>query len=168
MSFIEVGDQFLALSDERTQSQDESDALARYRRPTCPLPTASFVVEATDYLWLRGGAMKYALLIYPGAIADGEQPPDEEQQSIVAEYTALPGARRPRRRAAAAAGDRDDRAGAGREDADHRRAVRRHQGGARRLLPARGRRPRRALELAARIPAARMGGAVEVRPLVER
>src|SRR5262249_34922090 len=37
----------------------------------------------------------------------------------------------------------DDRAGEGRRDADHRRPVRRDEGGARRLLLSRGRRPRR-------------------------
>ncbi len=40
-------------------------------------------------------------------------------------------------------GDCHHRTGAGRQDADHRRAVRRHQGGAGRLPPLRGRRPRR-------------------------
>ena len=59
---------------------------------------------------------------------------------------------------------RDDRARAGREDADHRRAVRNDEGGARRLLPLRGRRPRRRDRAGRADPAARLGGAVEVRP----
>jgi hypothetical protein len=56
---------------------------------------------------------------------------------------------------------------AGRQDADHGRSVRRDQGGARRLLLFEADDLDAAIELAARIPAARMGGAIEVRPLVE-
>ena len=42
-----------------------------------------------------------------------------------------------------------------------------HQGGARRLLLFEADDLDAAIELAARIPAARMGGAIEVRPIVE-
>src|SRR5918996_5494561 len=52
-------------------------------------------------------------------------------------------ARHDRRGPAAALGDRDHGPGRGRSHADHGRTVRRHQGGPRRLLPVRGRRPRR-------------------------
>ena len=75
-----------------------------------------------------------------------------------------PDAGRDTRPAPAAARDRDDRARAGRPDAHHRRPVRRDQGGARRLLHLRGRRPRRGDRAGgARSRRARMGGAIEVR-----
>jgi hypothetical protein len=114
--------------------------------------------------------MKYALLIYPGSMSDTwEQLPEEEQRSIVGEYVAL-----------------SQEAGVlGAEQlqpADSATTVRVADGktlttdgpfantkevlGGLYLLEADD--LDRALELAARIPAARMGGAVEVRPLVER
>ena len=111
--------------------------------------------------------MQYALLIYetPGSY-DGLGTPS--RRAITAEYLAIrddprvvggahlqPPSRRPRRCAAR------------RRDARHRRPVRRHEGGLRRLVPVEADDLDAAIEVAARIPAARMGGSVEVRPVVE-
>ena len=115
--------------------------------------------------------MKYALLIYPGrSTEEYERMPEEERQSILGEYDALVrGARRLRRRATAAAGERDRPSGwrtARTLTTDGPFADTKEILGGLYLLEADDLDV--ALELAARIPAARMGGAVEVRPLVER
>jgi hypothetical protein len=114
--------------------------------------------------------MKYALLIYPGnAQQEAERLSAEEQRSIVDEYTALmqePGVLR----------------GAQLQPPESATTIRVENGktlttdgpfantkeilGGLCLLEAEN--LDRALEIAARIPAARLGGAVEVRPLVER
>jgi hypothetical protein len=114
--------------------------------------------------------MRYALLIYPGRAAEEyERLSDEEQRSILGEYLAL----------------RQEPGVLGAEQlqpAESATTVRVQDGktlttdgpfadtkeilGGLYLLEADN--LDRALELAARIPAARMGGAVEVRPLVER
>jgi hypothetical protein len=114
--------------------------------------------------------MRYALLIYPGPMAEGdERLPDEEQRSIRGEYLAL--AQEP--------GMLD---GGRLQPPESTTTVRVEDG---RVLTTDG--PFAdtkevlggfclleadnldlALELAARIPAARMGGAVEVRPLAEQ
>ena len=114
--------------------------------------------------------MKYAMLIYPGEPAsDSEQMSDEAQASILAEYMAL--AREP----GALGGERL-------QPAESATTVRVQDGrtlttdgpfantkevlGGFFLLEAEN--LDRALEFAARIPAARLGGAVEVRPIAER
>ena len=119
--------------------------------------------------------MKYMLLIHQG---DAPTPRDQEawqrlsedeQKAVYADYQAInqtpgvtPG------HAAGAARDGDHGAGGGRQDADHRRPVRRHVkealGG---YLLFEADDLDAAIELASRIPAARLGGAVEVRPVVE-
>ncbi len=114
--------------------------------------------------------MKYALLIYPGEMAgEFERLSEEEPRSIVGEYMAL-------RQEAGVLGSEQlqppesattVRVADGKTlttdgpFADTKEVV-----GGLYLLEADD--LDRALELAARIPAARMGGAVEVRPLVER
>ena len=89
--------------------------------------------------------MQYMLLIYSGEATNGfENLSEAEQQAIMGEYYAIsetPGVSggnqlQPSR-------DRDHRPRRGRPGPDHRRALRDDQGGPRRLLPARGRRPRR-------------------------
>jgi hypothetical protein len=114
--------------------------------------------------------MKYALLIYPGELAEEfERMPEEEQSSIVAEFLALmdePGV------LGAEQLQPPDSATTVREEngktlmtdgpfADTKEIL-----GGIYLLEADD--LDRALDLAARIPVVRMGGAVEVRPLVER
>lgn len=114
--------------------------------------------------------MKYALLIYPGSSAEHyERMTDEERRSVTEEYEAL----------------MHERGVLGAEQlqpAESATTVRLEGGrtlttdgpfadtkeilGGLYLLEADD--LDRALELAARIPALRMGGAVEIRPLVER
>jgi hypothetical protein len=114
--------------------------------------------------------VKYALLIYPGELtSSSEQLSEEERQSILAEYMAL----------------LEERGVLGAEQLqppESATTVRVEDGktlttdgpfanakeilGGLYLLEADN--LDRALEIAARIPAARLGGAVEVRPLVER
>ena len=114
--------------------------------------------------------MKYALLIYPGrSLEEFERLPIEERQSILSEYLAL--------------AEEPEVVGSGQlQPPESSTTIRLEDGktlttdgpfadtkeilGGLYLLEARD--LDRALELAARIPAARMGGAVEVRPLVER
>jgi len=114
--------------------------------------------------------MKYALLIYSGrAMEEYERQPEEVRQSVMAEYRAL--------------GQEPGVFGAQQlQPAESATTVRVEDGktlttdgpfadtkeilGGLYLVEADD--LDRALELAARIPAARMGGAVEVRPLVER
>ena len=71
------------------------------------------------------------------------------------------------RHAAAAARDRDDRARQDGKTLTTDGPFVDDQGGARRLLLFEADDLDAAIELAARIPAARMGGAIEVRPIVE-
>jgi hypothetical protein len=114
--------------------------------------------------------MKYALLIYPGEMtSEFEGFTAEEQESIVGEYLALldePGV------LGAAQLQPPESATTVRTDdgktltTDGPFSNTKEILGGLYLLEADD--LDRALELAARIPAARMGGAVEVRPLVER
>ena len=114
--------------------------------------------------------MKYALLIYPGRSREGyERLPEDEQRAITGEYLAL-------RQEAGVLGAEQL------QPPESATTVRVEDGrtlttdgpfadtkeilGGLYLLEADN--LDRALELAARMPASRMGGAVEVRPLVER
>jgi hypothetical protein len=113
--------------------------------------------------------MKYALLIYPGALEEYERLPEETRQSITGEYVAL--AQEPGVLGAEQLQPAESATTVRVEDgrtlttdgpfADSKEIL-----GGVYLLEADN--LDRALDLAARIPAARMGGAVEVRPLVER
>ena len=114
--------------------------------------------------------MKYLLQNYPGrSMEEFERLSADEQQAIVEEYLAIgqsPGVvggeqLQPVETATTV------RVQNGR-DAAHGRSVRRREGAPGRLPPVEADDLDAALEIAARIPAARMGGAVEVRPLVER
>jgi hypothetical protein len=114
--------------------------------------------------------MKYALLIYSNYPPGGfDQLPEDEQQAILGEYLAI------RQSSGVYAGEQL-------QPAESATTVRVENGqtlttdgpfpemkelfGGFLLLEAQN--LDEALELAARIPAARMGGAVEVRPIVER
>jgi hypothetical protein len=113
--------------------------------------------------------MKYALLIYPGELtSDSEQVSEDEREAIQGEYLALakePGvfgsARLQPAQSATTVRVEDGKALL----TDGPFANTKEIVGGVCLLEADN--LDRALELAARIPAARMGGAVEVRPLVE-
>jgi len=114
--------------------------------------------------------MKYALLIYPGELtSDSERWSEEERQSIVGEYMALlqePGVLgaeqlQPVESATTVRVEDGKTLTTDGPFADTKEFL-----GGLYLLEADN--LDRALDLAARIPAARMGGAVEVRPLVER
>jgi len=114
--------------------------------------------------------MKYALLIYPGDLtSDSERFTEQEQRSIVGEYMALmeePGVLgaaqlQPPESATTIRVENGRTLATDGPFADTKEIL-----GGLYLLEAND--LDRALELAARIPAARMGGAVEVRPLVER
>ena len=114
--------------------------------------------------------MKYALLIYPGrSMQEYERMSEEERQSILGEYDALLreagvfGAEQLQPPESATTVRVED----GRTlTTDGPFADTKEILGGLYLLEADD--LDRALELAARIPAGRMGGAVEVRPLVER
>ena len=112
--------------------------------------------------------MKYALLIYPGAGGGDERLPEDERQSILGEYRAIatPGV-----------------VGAERLQPPESATTVRVEGGKTLMTDGPFADTKEilggiclleaddldvALEMAARIPAARMGGAVEVRPLAER
>ena len=114
--------------------------------------------------------MKYALLIYPGELtSDSEQLSEEERRSILSEYLAL--VEEPGVLGAAQLQPPESATTVRVEDgktlmtdgpfADTKEIL-----GGLYLLEVDN--LDRALELAARIPAVRLGGAVEVRPLVER
>ena len=113
--------------------------------------------------------MKFMMQIFQGeALEAWASLSEEEQQGITAGYAAInetpgvtPGEWLSQPAEATTVRVRD---GAHRH---HRRAVRGDEGGARRLLHVRGRDLEAAIALAARVPALRFGGAVEVRPLVE-
>ena len=119
--------------------------------------------------------MKYMLLIHQGTTPTPRDPEawatlsEEEQQAVFADYQAInqtPGVTsgqqldEPR--------DGDDGPRAGRQDPDHRRAVRRAEGG-RRRVPVLSRPTtwtvRSSWPRGSRRPG--MGGAIEVRPIVE-
>ena len=119
--------------------------------------------------------MKYMLLIHQGTTPTPRDPEawatlsQEEQSAVFADYQAInqtpgvtPG------RADGGARDGDDRARAGRPDAHHRRPVRRRS--RRRSAATSSSRPTTSTPRSRsrrRMPAARMGGAIEVRPIVE-
>jgi hypothetical protein len=114
--------------------------------------------------------MRYALLIYPGtAREDYDRLPDDEQRSITDEYMALmqePGVLgaeqlQPAESATTIRVENGQTLTTDGPFADAKEIL-----GGLYLLEADN--LDRALELAARIPAARLGGAVEVRPLVDR
>jgi hypothetical protein len=118
--------------------------------------------------------MKYVLLIQQGDTPTPDSPEEwarlseEEQSAVYSDYQAVnqtPGVTLGP--LAAAARDGNDRSRAGRQDADDGRAVRRGQGSARRLARLRRRRPGCGIGPASHIPAARMGGSVEIRPVKE-
>ena len=144
---------------------DKAGALTLLCSAACRFRARPFVVETTHDR--RRRHVKYALLIYGDERRVGRRCSEDEQQAIYGEYVGdlreLPGTfggaqLQP-------ADDGDDGARRRRRDADDRRPVRRDEGGARRLLPVRGRQPRRRRSRSRRaIPAARIGGAVEVRP----
>ena len=138
----------------------------------CRFHRVSFVLAAT--IPNKEVAMKYILLIHqgvprrPGIRAPGTSSRKRSKKAVYAEYMAISNdprgdlgraARRPGHRHHGAR-----RRTAGRSPPTGRSPS---QGGDRRILGARGRRPRRCDRVAARIPAAGMGGAVEVRPIVE-
>jgi hypothetical protein len=114
--------------------------------------------------------MKYALLIYPGElVSDSEQWSEEERNSIVGEYLALmeePGvlgaAQLQPPESATTIKVQDGRT----LTTDGPFANTKEILGGLYLLEADN--IDRAMDIASRIPAARLGGAVEVRPLVER
>ena len=114
--------------------------------------------------------MKYALLIYPGELtSDSEQLSEEERKSILGEYLAL--LQEPGVLAAEQLQPPESATTVRVEDGtalitDGPFANTKEILGGLYVVAAEN--LDRALELAARIPAARMGGAVEVRPLVER
>src|SRR6266487_1751512 len=89
----------------------------------------------------RGGIVKFALLIYsqPGAWEGLLRGGAERDLRRV--HGDLGGPRGDRRETAATGVDGNDRPRPGWKDADNGRPVRRHEGGARPLLPVRGRRP---------------------------
>ncbi len=114
--------------------------------------------------------MRYALLIYPGELTSAsEQLSEEERQSILGEYLALleePGVigaeqLQPPESATTVRVDDGKTLTTDGPFANAKEIL-----GGLYLLEADN--LDRALEVAARIPAARLGGAVEVRPLVER
>jgi hypothetical protein len=114
--------------------------------------------------------MRYALLIYPGkAVEAAKRLSEEEQRSILSEYMALMGEAgvlgaeqlEPAESATTIRVENGKTLTTDGPFADSKEIV-----GGLYLLEADN--IDRALELAARIPAARLGGAVEVRPLVER
>ncbi|HYX85878.1 MAG TPA: YciI family protein [Gaiellales bacterium] len=114
--------------------------------------------------------MKYALLIYPGELTStSEQLSEEERQSILAQYMALleePGVLgaeqlKPPESATTVRVEDGRTLTTDGPFADTKEIL-----GGLYLLEADN--LDRALEIAARMPAARLGGAVEVRPLVER
>jgi hypothetical protein len=114
--------------------------------------------------------MKYALLIYPGrTVEEFEQLPEEQQRSLEAEFLALmdePGVLGAEQlqppESATTVREQDGKT----LTTDGPFADTKEILGGIYLLEADD--LDRALELAARIPVVRMGGAVEVRPLVER
>ena len=114
--------------------------------------------------------MKYALLIYPGELtSSSEHFSEQEQQSILGEYVEL--AQEPGVLGAEQLQPPESATTVRVEDGktlttDGPFANTKEILGGLYLLEADN--LDRALEIAARIPAARLGGAVEVRPLVER
>ena len=119
--------------------------------------------------------MKYMLLIHQGDTPTPRDPDawgrlsEDEQKAVFAAYGEVnqtAGVTPGEQMDAPEAGDHGARAG--RQDADDGRAVRRGQGGARRLPVLRGGRPGRRDRAGARRSRPRsIGGAIEVRPVVE-
>ncbi len=117
--------------------------------------------------------MKYVLLIHQGAGAvpgndAWEKLSEDEQKQVYADYQALnetPGVTPNDMRLDSPETATTVRVQDG-QDADHRRTVRVRQGGARWLAHLRGGRPRRRDRARLRIPAARLGGGIEIRPVV--
>jgi hypothetical protein len=114
--------------------------------------------------------MRYALLIYPGELTSAsEQFSEEERESILGEYLAL--LQEPGVLAAEQLQPPESATTVRVEDGKTLTTdgpfanTKEILGG---LYVVEAENLDRALELAARIPAARMGGAVEVRPLMER
>ena len=113
--------------------------------------------------------MKYALLIYPGRPEEYEQLPEEERRTITAEYLALvaePGVLgaeqlEPGESATTVRAENGKTLMTDGPFANAKEIV-----GGLYLLEADD--LDRALDIAARMPALRFGGAVEVRPVVER
>jgi hypothetical protein len=135
----------------------------------CPLPRPSFVAGVT--LLPEGGeTMKYALLIYTrGTVEEYERLSEEERQSITDEYLALaqePGVLGAEQLQPAESATTVRVADGKTLTTDGPFADTKEILGGLYLVEAND--LDRALELAERIPAARLGGAVEVRPLVER
>jgi hypothetical protein len=114
--------------------------------------------------------VKYALLIYPGELtSNSEQLSEEERQSILGEYMALmeePGVLGAEQLQPPESATTVRAEGGKTLTTDGPFANAKEILGGLYLLEADN--LDRALEVAARIPAARLGGAVEVRPLVER
>jgi hypothetical protein len=114
--------------------------------------------------------MKYALLIYPGELTSAsERLSEEERESILGEYMALmqePGVLGAEQLQPPESATTVRVADGKTLTTDGPFANTKEILGGLYLLDAGN--LDRALEIAARIPAARMGGAVEVRPLVER
>jgi hypothetical protein len=113
--------------------------------------------------------MKYALLIYPGESVEYERLSEEERRSITGEYLALaqePGVLGAEQLQPAESATTVRVADGKTLTTDGPFADTKEILGGLYLLEADD--LDRALELAERIPAARLGGAVEVRPLVER
>jgi hypothetical protein len=156
------------LSEADTNGARHLGAPARDYADGCPIRQLSFVVDATTLS--EGGSMKYALLIYSGdAWETYNNLPEEKQKAVMGEYLAIaqgPGVY----------------GGEQLQPVDTATTVRVQEGqtlttdgpfadtkevlGGFFLVEAAD--LDAALEIAARIPAARMGGAVEVRPIVER
>jgi hypothetical protein len=134
----------------------------------CPLRRCSFVVQVRVEPTTRESAMQYALMIYaePGY---GETLPDAEREAVHAEFLAL-------------ADDARSVGGAQLQPAETATCVR--VVGGRTLMTdgpfadtkevlggfflVEAANLDEAIELATRIPAARLGGVVEVRPVVQR
>jgi hypothetical protein len=142
--------------------------MGRYYEPGCPLSPGTFVVEARPAP--EEDSMKYLLQIYDGGASEDVEPLSaEEEQAIVDEYLAIgrsPGViggeqLRPVETATTV------RVEGGKvllSDGPFVEA-KEHLGG---YIVVEADELDAALEIAARIPAARMGGAIEVRPVVER
>jgi hypothetical protein len=136
----------------------------------CPLAARPFVVQANGTLReTKEAPVKYALLIYPGdSVAAAERLSEEEQRAVTGEYLALReepgvfgGARLQPAESATTVHGEDGRT----LTTDGPFANTTEILGGLYLLEADD--LDAALDVAARIPAVRMGGAVEVRPIWE-
>src|SRR4051794_29433907 len=132
----------------------------------CPLWRRPFVSRMINHP-LEEADMKYALLIYPKP-GSHEELGEDEQESVSAEYWAfredprcLGGAHLQPLETATTV-----RHGGAGDPITHRPSPHTQGGGGGHLVFARGQ-LEEALEVAERVPAVRLGGAVEVRPLME-